>query len=143
MSDSSKETLRELLMNACMHRDYQSNTPIRFYKFEDHIELMNIGGLYGEARLEIFPNVNAYRNPVIAEAMKYMKYVNMFNRGIGSVQENLKKNGSERVVFMVDKLTVFEVSIDDANVTDLRRYGKTNSYEDSYCTDNILGVSLP
>ena len=44
-------------MNACMHRDYQSNTPIRFYKFEDHIELMNIGGLYGEARPEIFPIV--------------------------------------------------------------------------------------
>lgn len=116
--------LRELLMNACMHRDYQSNTPIRLYQFEDHIELMNPGGLYGEARPENFPNVNAYRNPVIAEAMKYMKYVNMFNRGIGSVQENLKKNGSDKAVFMVDKLTVFEVSIEDANVTDLRRYGK-------------------
>lgn len=121
--------LRELLMNACMHRDYQSNTPIRLYQFEDHIELMNPGGLYGEARPENFPNVNAYRNPVIAEAMKYMKYVNMFNRGIGSVQENLKKNGSEKAVFMVDKLTVFEVSIEDANVTDLRRYGKSGECE--------------
>lgn len=119
--------LRELLMNACMHRDYQSNTPIRLYQFEDHIELMNPGGLYGEARPENFPNVNAYRNPIIAEAMKYMKYVNMFNRGIGSVQEDLKKNGSEKAVFMVDKLTVFEVSIEDANVTDLRRYGKSNN----------------
>ena len=119
--------LRELLMNACMHRDYQSNTPIRLYQFEDHIELMNPGGLYGDARPENFPNVNAYRNPVIAEAMKYMKYVNMFNRGIGSVQENLKKNGSERAVFTVDKLTVFEVSIEDANVTDLRRHVNTGN----------------
>ena len=40
---------------------------------------MNAGGLYGEARLENFPLVNAYRNPIIAEAMKVLKYVNMFN----------------------------------------------------------------
>lgn len=117
--------LRELLMNACMHRDYQSNTPIRLYQYEDHIELMNPGGLYGEARPENFPNVNAYRNPVIAEAMKNMKYVNMFNRGIGSVQENLKQNGSETADFIVDKLTVFEVHIEDANITDIRRYRDT------------------
>ena len=43
---------------------------------------MNAGGLYGEARPENFPNVNDYRNPIIAEAMKEMKYVNMFNQGI-------------------------------------------------------------
>lgn len=115
--------LRELLMNACMHRDYQSNTPIRFYQFEDRIELMNPGGLYGEARPENFPNVNAYRNPVVAEAMKNMKYVNMFNRGIRSVKEIMKQNGSEEPTFSVDKLTVFEVTLEDANITDLRRYG--------------------
>ena len=113
--------LRELLMNACMHRDYQSNTPIRLYQYEDRIEIMNAGGLYGEARPENFPYVNAYRNPVVAEAMKNMKYVNMFNRGVGSVQEYLRANGSEEANFCVDKLTVFEVTIEDANVTDLRR----------------------
>ena len=37
---------------------------------------------YGEARPENFPTVNDYRNPIIAEAMCGMKYVNMFNRGI-------------------------------------------------------------
>lgn len=37
---------------------------------------------YGESRPENFPTVNDYRNPIIAEAMCGMKYVNMFNRGI-------------------------------------------------------------
>ena len=50
--------LRELLMNACMHRDYQSNMPIRLYQYEDRIEILNAGGLYGEARPENFPSVN-------------------------------------------------------------------------------------
>ena len=82
-----------LMMNACMHRDYQSNMPIRLYQFDDHIEIMNAGGLYGEARPENFPNVNDYRNPIIAEAMKEMKYVNMFNQGIRRVQDMLLENG--------------------------------------------------
>ena len=47
--------LRELLMNACMHRDYQSNMPIRIYQFSNRIEILNAGGLYGEARPENFP----------------------------------------------------------------------------------------
>ena len=67
---------------SCMHRDYQANMPIRLYQFDDHVEIMNAGGLYGEARPENFPTVNDYRNPIIAEAMKEMKYVNMFNHGV-------------------------------------------------------------
>lgn len=115
------EALRELLMNACMHRDYQSNTPIRLYQFDDRIEIMNAGGLYGEARPENFPHVNAYRNPILAEAMKIMKYVNMFNRGISRVQELLSENGSAPAHFNVDKLTVFEVIVRDANSANLER----------------------
>lgn len=37
--------VRELLMNAVMHRNYNSNSPIRFYVFADHIEIQNPGGL--------------------------------------------------------------------------------------------------
>ena len=89
-----KNALRELMMNACMHRDYQSNMPIRLYQFDDHIEIMNAGGLYGEARPENFPMVNDYRNPIVAEAMKEMKYVNMFNQGVKRVQDMLRENGN-------------------------------------------------
>lgn len=103
--------LRELLMNACMHRDYQSNMPVRLYQFDDHIEIMNAGGLYGEARPENFPTVNDYRNPIIAEAMKEMKYVNMFNQGIRRVQEMLRENNNQEAAFDVSKLTVFEVNV--------------------------------
>jgi ATP-dependent DNA helicase RecG len=48
--------IRELLMNAIMHRDYESNAPIKFYEFSDRIEVVNPGGLYGNARPENFPN---------------------------------------------------------------------------------------
>ena len=103
--------LRELLMNACMHRDYQSNMPIRIYQFSNRIEILNAGGLYGEARPENFPTVNDYRNPIIAEAMRGMKYVNMFNRGIQRVKTMLSDNGNPEPVFNVGKITAFEVMV--------------------------------
>ena len=96
---------------SCMHRDYQANMPIRLYQFDDHVEIMNAGGLYGEARPENFPTVNDYRNPIIAEAMKEMKYVNMFNQGVKRVQDMLRDNGNKPAEFDVSKLTVFCVNV--------------------------------
>ena len=108
------QALRELIMNACMHRDYQSNMPIRLYQYNDHIEIMNAGGLYGEARPENFPMVNDYRNPLVAEAMRGMKYVNMFNRGIKRVRELLNENNNPKPEFNVNLITVFQVVVGQA-----------------------------
>lgn len=72
---------------------------------------MNAGGLYGEARPENFPMVNDYRNPIVAEAMKEMKYVNMFNQGVKRVQDMLHENGNGEAKFDVSKLTVFCVDV--------------------------------
>ena len=103
--------IRELLLNACMHRDMQSNTPLRFYEFASHLEILNAGGLYGNARPENFPSVNDYRNPLIASAMKTMGYVNMFNRGVGQVQADLKENGNQPAEFNVNLITAFKVDV--------------------------------
>ncbi|MDM8336920.1 RNA-binding domain-containing protein [Mediterranea massiliensis] len=108
-SNYPADALRELLLNACMHRDYQSNMPTRFYQFANRIEIMNPGGLYGKARPENFPDVNDYRNPIIAQALKVMGYVNMFNRGVSRVKNMMVENGGVEPVFNVDKITAFEV----------------------------------
>ena len=103
--------IRELLMNGCMHRDLQSNTPLRFYEFSDHLEIMNAGGLYGNARPENFPKINDYRNPIIAGAMKSLGYVNKYNRGISQVQKELRANGNPDADFDVYLLTAFAVEV--------------------------------
>ena len=113
--------IRELMINACMHRDYQSNMPIRLYQFDNYIEIMNAGGLYGEARPENFPSVNDYRNPLVAEAMRVMKYVNKFNRGVTRVQEMLKENGNTPAVFDVNTITAFRVTVQATNEADLSK----------------------
>ena len=110
------KALRELMMNALMHRDYQSNMPTRIYQYDNHIEIMNPGGLYGQARPENFPHVNDYRNSVVAEMMKTLNYVNMFNHGISEVQELLKENNSPEAEFNVNYVTAFSVVIRDEDV---------------------------
>lgn len=94
--------LRELLMNAVMHRSYESTAPIKFYWFTDRIEIQSPGGLYGEASQINFPKQNAYRNPVLAEAMKTLGYVNKFGRGVLRAQEALKMNGNKPAEFTFD-----------------------------------------
>ncbi len=92
--DYPPEAVRELLMNAILHRDYQSTSPVRFYQFSDRIEIQNPGGLYGDASPENFPKVNSYRNPIIAEAMHVLGYVNRFGRGIARARRVMLENGS-------------------------------------------------
>lgn len=57
--------------------------------------------------------INDYRNPLIASAMKTLGYVNMFNRGVGQVQADLKENGNPPTEFIVNLLTAFRVNVFD------------------------------
>lgn len=98
--------IRELLMNAVMHRNYHSNTPIRFYVFADHIEIQSPGGLYGEATQQNFPTRNSYRNPVIAEALKSLGFVNRFGYGVQRAQALLADNGNPPAEFEFDEHSV-------------------------------------
>ena len=100
---------RELLMNAVCHRDYEGNGPVQFYQYDDRIEILNPGGLYGKARPENFPWVNDYRNGVVVEALKVMGFVNRFSRGVLRVEEELKENGNGAPEFRLDLGTAFMV----------------------------------
>ncbi len=94
--------VRELLMNAIMHRDYASTAPLRINWFDDRLEIQSPGGLYGEATAANFPNQTSYRNPVVAEAMKALGYVNRYGRGVIRALDALAKNGSPPAEFVFD-----------------------------------------
>ena len=104
--DYPEWALRELVLNAVMHRNYDSNTPISFYVFQDHIAIQNPGGLHGEANPENFPMRNSYRNPVIAEAMKSFGFINRFGFGIQRAQKLLLENGNPPAAFYFDAHSV-------------------------------------
>jgi ATP-dependent DNA helicase RecG len=84
----------ELLMNAVIHRNYESTTPVMINHYTDRVEILSPGGLYGDLTPEQFPGVTAYRNPIVAEAAKVLGFVNRFGRGIAIAQSELARNGS-------------------------------------------------
>jgi len=92
--DYPRIALRELLLNAVIHRNYQSTGPIRFYCFPDHITISNPGGLYGDVTAESFPLTTGYRNPIIAEATRVLGYTNRFGQGIARTTKALELNGN-------------------------------------------------
>jgi ATP-dependent DNA helicase RecG len=108
--------IREYLMNTLIHRSYEINSPIRFYQYSDRIEIVNPGGLYGNARPENFPNVSDYRNPTLAESLRVMGAVNRFSRGVTTAQQKLIANGNGQAVFDFDTLGVFGVTIKEKNI---------------------------
>ena len=131
--DYPKAAIRELVMNAIMHRDYQGNAPIHFYQYSDRIEVVNHGGLYGRARPENFPNISDYRNPIVAEAMKVLGYVNCYNRGIADVQRELAANGNGSAEFSFRLITAFEAKVAKAG----RQQELDQSTRDSSMKSNL------
>jgi ATP-dependent DNA helicase RecG len=103
--------LRELIMNAVMHRSYESNAPIYIYEFYNRIEILNPGGLFGDANAQNFPNASDYRNIVLAEAMRILGFVNRFNYGVKRAKEELIKNGNGEPEFDLTLITKFKVLI--------------------------------
>jgi ATP-dependent DNA helicase RecG len=103
--------LRELIMNAIMHRNYESNAPIYIYEFTNRIEIHNPGGLFGDVNASNFPNASGYRNVVLAETLKILGYVNRFNYGVKRAIFELEKNGNGIPVFDLTLTTKFKVTV--------------------------------
>ena len=105
--------LRELIFNALIHRDYCiGNAPAKICEYGDsRLEISNPGGLFGLATPDNFPHVSDYRNPLLAESLKVLGYVNKFNRGIAKVRTELRKNGNPQPTFDVNHRTEFRVTV--------------------------------
>jgi ATP-dependent DNA helicase RecG len=97
--------LRQLMRNALLHRSYEGTTaPVRLTWYSDRVEIQNPGGPYGQVTRENFgrPGIADYRNPTIAEALKYLRYVEKFGVGIAIARDSLQKNGNPPPVFVIE-----------------------------------------
>jgi len=88
--------LLQLVRNAIMHRSYENtNAPVKVYWFSDRIEISNPGGLYGQVNSKNFgKGTTDYRNPLIAESMRVLGYVQRFGMGIPLAEHELEQNGN-------------------------------------------------
>ena len=82
-------TIRELLINAIIHRDYRLQAPISFYWYRDRIEIRSPGGLAYPVKLETLGQVSTYRNARLADVMKGWNYIERYGSGINRVRRLL------------------------------------------------------
>lgn len=99
--------VRELILNALIHRDYSihtDSTPIMIRRFADRLEIENPGGLYGRMTLDQLGKVSAdTRNPFIANAMEIMNETENRYSGIPTVLAAMKEYGLPAPVFISER----------------------------------------
>lgn len=87
--------IRELVLNALIHRDYSFHTetsPITLRLFSDRLEIENPGGLYGRMTLDQLGRMSAdTRNPFIALGMEMLAQAENRFSGIPTIRRLMKE----------------------------------------------------
>lgn len=106
--------IRELIINALVHRDYSIHTdsaPITIKMYTDRFEIENPGGLYGRMTLDRLGKVSAdTRNPAIANAMEILGETENRYSGIPTIIHAMEDHGLPAPVFESDR-GVFRVTL--------------------------------
>lgn len=104
-SDYPLAALQQVTRNAILHRNYEGTaSPVRVTWYTDRVEIYSPGGPYGAVTVENFgqPGVTDYRNPILAEAMSGLGYVQKFGAGLPITRQALADNGNPPPEFTVD-----------------------------------------
>lgn len=101
--DYPVKAVREIILNALVHRDYSIHTegmPIQLVVYTDRLEVTNPGGLYGRLTLSnlgiIQPDT---RNPVLATALEVLKVTENRYSGIPTIRKEMEVNGQPEPIF--------------------------------------------
>lgn len=77
--------LRHIIDNAVAHKNYESYFPVFVDWYNDRVEVLNPGGLFGCMSADNFGRftlgLSDYRNPNLADILKTLCYIERFGRG--------------------------------------------------------------
>lgn len=112
--DYPEYALREALLNAIIHRDYNFTGSILISLFDNHFEITSLGGLIKGITIEdLYNGVSESRNPKLANIFYRLRYVESFGTGIGRILESYKNYDREPLILNSDnafKVTLYNVN---------------------------------
>ncbi|MBQ9371413.1 MAG: putative DNA binding domain-containing protein [Thermoguttaceae bacterium] len=86
--DYPPEILREVLLNAIMHRDYSRDYKTIIRRYHDHLEVVSYGGLPSELDFdEILLGVSVPRNKKLANVFYQLQFVETCGVGIQKIRQ--------------------------------------------------------
>lgn len=115
--DYPEYALRESLLNAVIHRDYNFTGSILISLFDDHYEITSLGGLVkGISIKDLYAGVSESRNPNLANIFYRLRYVESFGTGIGRILESYQDY--EKKPLILDSDNAFKVTLFNINYID-------------------------
>ena len=120
------KAVREIILNALIHRDYSihtENEPIRIEMYPDRIEVSNPGGLYGRLTIDELGKMKGeVRNPFLAAALEIMETTENRYSGIPTIYSEMKKAGKLEPKFESIrgsfKVTLYNAPRKETNISD-------------------------
>lgn len=95
-TDYPEEALREALLNAVVHRDYDYSGSIIINIYDDRMEFISLGGLVkGLTLQDIKGGVSQSRNTVIANVFYRLELIESYGTGIQKMLESYENCGFE------------------------------------------------
>ncbi|MFI5344096.1 MAG: RNA-binding domain-containing protein [Chlamydiales bacterium] len=86
--------IREVLMNAILHRNYHINAPIKISVYSDRIEFFSPGSLPGPIdTTELESGITYVRNTAIAKVLWEAKYIEKMGSGFITLFKSYRKEG--------------------------------------------------
>ncbi len=101
------DALREIILNAVMHRDYMDPSGyVAVAVFDDRVEIRSIGRLPSGITVESLsgPHLSRPRNPLIADAFHRTGAVEIWGRGTNRVIEECRRYGTQPPIFKEEAL---------------------------------------
>ena len=99
------KAVREVILNALIHRDYSihtEGTPITICMYNDRIEVTNKGGLYGRISVDLLGKVRPEtRNPALANILEILGETENRYSGIPTIQKEMMKANLPKPEFSV------------------------------------------
>jgi len=126
------EALRELLVNAVAHRDYNlQGDNIHIHIFADRIEIHSPGGLPGPMTLDNLLEARFSRNPVIMQGLADLGFVERLGYGLNRVVEAMARSGLRQPRFE-EAAGMFRVTLLAAGGSQLRSasHSDLQAYQD-------------
>jgi ATP-dependent DNA helicase RecG len=91
--------VREAITNACCHRDYLERAPIQLKIYDDRLVIGNPGGLLPGLSVAQLEGKHKARNPLLADWLHGLGYVERFGIGILRMREAMEETGLPAPIF--------------------------------------------
>jgi ATP-dependent DNA helicase RecG len=98
------EVLREVLINALVHRDYQSSSQTCIFIFDDRVEVINPGMLLNQLTLDniCVGGIKQFRNPLIVNLANRIQGRESYGMGIPEMIRLMEANGLPKPEFSLE-----------------------------------------